>query len=286
MEARAIAENMNVDERMDVTYEWEKEKKKVERFEEDQEESASSYSSGYSKKEKKEVRDLLNYHIAEEFLEFPFFGLPTEEEMRIIKKRFQKDMEEIATGDVVHFTMDAIEDMAREISNWEVTGEEKKIEVTVCINVIRQTVRNLEDQANIERNRRKMYSREYHKMKGLYIEYRKKYEALSKRKTKGKEVQVEEKEVQVDIRKEMEMDVEENEERRDEHRDEERENQLEKKINDLIEKVSELEKRIPRRDRNISRERKEEEEPWTKVLGRKRQEKKDEPRQKKEVGGK
>jgi len=44
-----------------------------------------------------------------------------------------------------------------------------------------------------------------------------------------------------------------------------------------------LEKRIPGRNRNVSKERKEEE-SWTKVLGRKkRQEKREEPRQRKEV---
>jgi len=259
VEARAIAGNMDVDERMDVMYDWEKEKGEIERFEEDLETSVSGFDAGYSEKEKNDNSAVRNY-MKKNILEFPYFGEADKEEWRTICKRIEKDMEEIRTGDMVEFTTDVFEQATRKANDCEVSMEEKRMKVTAGGNIIRYAMSGLEDQVNMEIDRRKIYKR----MKGLYILYRKKYETLSKRNTEGKEVQV-------DMGKEMDVDVDKD--RRKEHREEEGENSLEKKINYLIEKVNEMEKRISGKVRNVSQERKEEE-TWTKVLGGRRDKKK------------
>jgi len=241
--ARAIAGNMdkNKDDRMEVENNWEEEKGEIEWFEEELE-SSGSPRPGYIERETKRRR-----YDDKEIMTFPYFGEMDDEETERTWDKIRKDVEEIRTGDVTDFTTDIFEDTVRRILEPKITKKEKKIEITAGANVIRHVVSGLEDQANIEIDRRKMYRKEYYRMKGLYISYRKKYETLIKKNTK-------EKGVQVGIEKEMDVDKEK---RREEHR-EGRENVLEKKINHLIEKVNELERRIPGRNRNISKERKEE----------------------------
>jgi len=164
---------------MDVEYNWEEEKGEIERFEEEVESSASGYSE-------KNTRGMKNY-MKKEIMEFNYFGFTEgEEELRTIWGKIKKDMQEIGTGDVVDFSTDVFEEAARKLIDREVSKKEKRIEMTAAANIIRYVMSGLEDKANIEIDRRRMYSREYHRMKGLYISYRKKYETLTKRNIKEK----------------------------------------------------------------------------------------------------
>jgi len=261
---------------------WETEKDEIDLYEEER--SSSDWDMTEEEYRKVGIEEL-------EYRTMISLGcLPNEEEMGLIQERIQKEVEEIYYGDRPYFAMDFIKSTALKMLDSKMEHKAKIMELRICANTIGNVIRLAEKETNLEMARGIRYREGYQRMKEKYIIYRRKYEALAKRDLKevGVQARMEEemdidrdsKEVGVQVRMEEETDIDrEKSTEKGEDKGRREEEGVEKKVEYLIEKVKELERKIPEKSGNINKERREEEQ-WTKVLGRKGRQKEEGSRQK------
>jgi len=189
---------------------------------------------------------------------FPdFVGELTESEKQDILKQIKEDYRQFRTGDKPSFMTDLVGDVGRIIMDPEKSDRVKRKNLVACLNTAKKVVKTFEREVNLKEEEKKRYREMYVDIVKKHKELKEKYETIIqvRKDTKEEETQTN---MEVDTGTELEMEVVETSEKG-----------LGEKVESIIKRIEKLERKMPRDEEGVSRE-KEGEVPWTQVLGRRR----------------